>query len=244
MGSSASEKHFWDIHSHVLPNIDDGSGDWETTMKMIELSEKAGVMTIVATPHYEPWGEPPDKGRIFALCQEASGRYREKTGREVRVLPGNELYFHSDIVSDLRSGKALTLNGSDTVLVEFTPMTGFGVISRGLADIRAAGYEVILAHVERYECLRKVKDGVDRLLDAGVLLQSNISEAGGGFFDSTTGWLKKLYKQEWISFAASDMHGVEHRSPMSKEDQDKLLRFVSEDYLQALLRWNAKRYLL
>lgn len=244
MSSSANEKHFWDIHSHILPGLDDGSQDWDTTMRMIELSEQAGVMTIVATPHFQPWDEPMDEGRIWALCQEATGRYKEKTGREIRIMPGNELYYHSDIVSDLKSGRALTLNGSDTVLVEFTPAIGFGTISRGLADIRAAGYDVILAHVERYECLRKVADGVDRLLDNGILLQSNISEAGGGIFDVTTSWLKKLYKKGKIAFVASDMHGVEHRLPMSEEDQRKLLRFVSEDYLQMLLRWNAKRFLL
>jgi protein-tyrosine phosphatase len=244
MGSSAGEKHFWDIHSHILPGLDDGSQDWDTTLKMMELSEKAGVMNIVATPHFEPWNKPADKGKIWALCQEASGRYKEKTGREIRMFPGNELYYHSDIISDIRAGRALTLNGSDTVLVEFTPATGCGTIMRGLADIRAAGYDVILAHVERYECLRKVADGLDQLLDAGILLQSNISEAGGGFFDVTTGWLKKLYKKEKIAFVASDMHGVEHRTPMTVEEQHKLLRFVSQEYLEVLLRWNAKRFLL
>lgn len=63
--------HICDIHSHILPGIDDGSPDWETTLVMLKDAWKAGVREIIATPHYLPWQKHPIAQKVPALCQEA-----------------------------------------------------------------------------------------------------------------------------------------------------------------------------
>ena len=239
-----SERILWDIHSHVLPGIDDGARDWDTTMAMIRKAADSGIGTIVATPHYLPWIEPIPIPKVRELCKEAESRFESLYRESVNILPGGELYYHSQLVDELEAGRVPTLNGTGAVLVEFSTAISFSELIKGVTELDSAGYTVIVAHIERYDCLRAKNDGAERLRDSGALLQSNISEIGGGFFDGTTRWLKGLYRHEIISFTASDMHNLKRRPPISEKDLDNLRRTVPEYYFGQLMCENAELYLI
>ncbi|MDO4418704.1 MAG: hypothetical protein Q4C02_10565, partial [Eubacteriales bacterium] len=146
----------WDIHSHCLPGIDDGAKDWEMSLRMLQASWDSGVRTVIATPHYLPWrSHPLGADLVRDLCTEAEDRCRRELGIRLRILPGEELYFHNSIVEDLREGRALTLAGTRTVLVEFSERVPWTELSAGLIQLCRSGYRPILAHAERYGCLRK-----------------------------------------------------------------------------------------
>ena len=234
------KRSLWDIHSHVLPGIDDGSCDWETSLRMMKMSANAGVGTIVATPHCLPWAKPVHPDTVRELCQEAADRFFEMTQSPMKVLPGMECYYHSDLLRQLDQGRALTVNDSGAVLVEFATGIGYTEMSRGVAELTAGGYKVVVAHIERYDCLREKRDGVEGLLNCGAYLQSNISDFQGSFFDPTARWLKKQYNRELISFTASDMHDTDHRRPISVKDVEALKKMVGGDYCYNLLEGNAR----
>ena len=234
----------WDMHSHVLPGIDDGSKDWETSLQMILASWKAGVRTIVATPHHLPWKDPIPPETIKSLCEEARARFEDTYGYFMRILPGQELYYHSGLLQDLATGRCLTLNDSDTILVEFATKIDFEALQTALRELYNAGYNVIVAHLERYSCLRSGTDLVEDLLDEGILFQSNIQEAGSSLFDSTERWLRRLYENRLIQFVASDMHNMHSRSPMSLEDVGWYRKKLDPRYFREVFQKNAEEMIL
>lgn len=242
-GPEEQDDGIWDIHSHCLPGIDDGAKDWEMSLRMLQASWDSGVRTVIATPHYLPWRRHPlDADRVRNLCAEAQERCRRKLGIGMRILPGEELYFHNAIVEDLRAGRALTLAGTRTVLVEFSERVPWTELSAGLIQLRRSGYRPILAHAERYGCLRK-DDYFLEILDAGVYIQSNIQEVEGGLFSDMARWVKRKYREHEIHFTASDMHNLDTRPPISKDQLAWFEKKVDEAYRKELFSGNIRALL-
>jgi len=108
-----------DLHSHILPAIDDGAQDWQTSLAMMAIAEQAGTKIIVATPHSHDFWRPKaaPSELIPQLVKEANQR-AQQAGLQIAVLPGQECMIAHDLVPDLKAGKWLTLGMSRTVLLE------------------------------------------------------------------------------------------------------------------------------
>ena len=139
-------KHLWDIHTHVLPGIDDGAKNWDMALAMLKSSRDAGVSHVIATPHFLPWKENVSPQKIRELCEEAMQRCRE-AGIEMQVYPGNELYYYADILKDLAEGRASTLAGSRYALVEFAEDIRFSELLHAAMQFKRSPYRLIAAHV-------------------------------------------------------------------------------------------------
>ena len=194
-----------DIHTHVIPCVDDGSPNLETSIDMIKHEISIGVKEIICTPHhihhrYEKTVE--EIKEQFNLLQQAV----EKENLPIKLYLGQEIcYTHrEDILGMLQTGQLLTLNNTKRVLLEFS----FHREPEDLMDIiynfSIKGYEVIVAHVERYEWMTidKVKD----LRNEGALIQINSNSYLG-----LTSWkekimTRKLLKLNLVDFVASDTH--------------------------------------
>ena len=194
-----------DIHTHVIPNVDDGSPNLETSLEMIKHEIAIGVDTIIATPHhiykrYEKSVEEIKKN--FLLLKEAV----EKENLPIKLYLGQEIcYTHrEDILSLLKEGKLLTLNNSNKVLLEFS----FTREPEDLLDIiynfGVNGYEVIIAHIERYEWITYQKVEDLRLEGAKIQINSN-SYLGMTSFKEKL-FTKKLLKHSLVDYVASDTH--------------------------------------
>ena len=230
-----------DMHCHVLPGIDDGSKSWEMTLRMLKKSWDAGVRAVVATPHYLPWRHTIIARQVPALCEEASRRFKEEYGEDLPVYPGQELYYHIELVSAIEEGRALTLAGTRYVLVEFAEEENYSVMVGAAENLLRNGYKPIFAHVERFAALRNEKNLAD-LLARGVLLQSNYEEMSkGNFLNSTVRWLTKRYKREEISFLGTDMHNLTDRGPVTTEQLAWFEKHLDESYYQKIAWDNASR---
>ena len=194
-----------DIHTHVIPYVDDGSPNLETSLEMIKHEIAIGVDTIIATPHhiykrYEKSVEEIKKN--FLLLKEAV----EKENLPIKLYLGQEIcYTHrEDILTLLKEGKLLTLNNSNKVLLEFS----FTREPEDLLDIiynfGVNGYEVIIAHVERYEWITYQKVEDLRLEGAKIQINSN-SYLGMTSFKEKL-FTKKLLKHGLVDYVASDTH--------------------------------------
>lgn len=233
-------KDLYDIHSHLLPGIDDGAKDWDICMRMIEKSWNSGVRQIIATPHYLPWETEQKPGQIAQLCREAEKRAEEELGREVKILPGQEIYFHIDMAEKLDRGEILTLAGSRYVLVEFATDVPFSVLYQGVNRLRMAQYQPVIAHVERYACLRK-QGRLQEAAHAGALFQMNLEAFQGGFLDETSRWSRRQLLNRQIDFLASDMHNLTSRPPVSGEMLVWMEKKLDEGYQRELLSSNARK---
>ena len=194
-----------DIHTHIIPYVDDGSPNLETSIAMIKHELAIGVDEIIATPHhiysrYESTVEVI-KERFNFLCEEV-----KKQNLPITLYLGQEIYFthKEDIIQMLKEGKLLTLNNTNRVLLEFSFHREPDNLLEVIYNFRVNGYQVIIAHVERYEWMTYQK--VVALANEGALIQIN-SDAVLGY----TSWkekrfVKKLLKNNLVDYVASDTH--------------------------------------
>lgn len=231
-----------DIHTHVLPGIDDGAKDWETCLEMLLRSAECGVKKVIATPHFLPWKQKSTPKEIEALCAQAQKKLFEKHGITMDIYCGNEIYYNIDAIQNLKEGKILTLAGSKYILVEFEPRTSYQVFCRAVKEFGDAGYITIIAHMERYNCLRQAGK-IQELRNMGALFQMNVEVFQGGVFDSDSRWSKKCLMAEQVDFLASDMHDLCRRTPITEEKLQWVKKRLKPKYQRELLYVNAQRIL-
>ena len=231
-----------DIHTHILPGVDDGAKDWDTCLEMLKRSAENGVEKVIATPHFLPWRQSATPKEIMNLCSEVQKKLLRKHGISMDIYCGNEIYYSMDAIQNLREGKMLTLAGSKYVLVEFEPRSSYQVLCRATKEFRDAGYIPIVAHMERYDCLRQTSK-VQDLRDMGALFQMNVEALQGRFLGRDSQGSKKCLVQKQVDFLASDMHGLRHRVPLADEQLQWVRKKLNPQYQKALLYRNAEKIL-
>jgi protein-tyrosine phosphatase len=207
---------YFDIHSHILPGVDDGARDMEETMRMLTMAYEEGIRVMVATPHYEVGrnNAAADKLRqLHAMVKQEIN----KAGIDLVVLLGNEIRYSISVIEALNRGEALTMDGTRYILVEFHPSTPYKQIWQGLNDCIFAGYFPILAHAERYQCLVKNPKLVGELNQLGTYIQINLSSITGGITNPKTHFCRKIIKKGWVHFLGTDSHNAKERIPRAKE---------------------------
>jgi len=197
-----------DIHSHILPNLDDGSKSVEMSLEMLRRGAAQGVQTVVATPHFYPTRNNPEK-----FCEDRQNA-RERLGQLPEGLPqvllGAEVAYF-DGISRSEELEGLCLGGTRLLLVEM-PMTAWNdhMITE-LENISGnLGLQPVLAHVDRYLHRSQLPRYLDYLLSVDVLAQAN-AEAFLEF--SKRGKMLRLLKNGCLDFLGSDAHNRTTRPP-------------------------------
>lgn len=194
-----------DIHTHIIPNVDDGSPDLETSLAMIRHEIDIGVKEIICTPHhiYRRYEKSVEEIKSqFNLLEEAV----EKENLPIKLYLGQEIcYTHrEDQIKMLREGKLLTLNKTNRILLEFS----FTREPEDLLDVfynfSINGYEVIVAHIERYEWMTYEKALAIR--NEGAKIQINSNSYLGLTTWKEKRFVKKLLKKDLVDYVASDTH--------------------------------------
>jgi protein-tyrosine phosphatase len=152
---------------------------------------------------------------------------------------GQETYYHEELPERLRQGKALTLAGSRYVLVEFDPVVSWQHLYRGIRQLLGNGYEPILAHMERYICLRE-GSRVDELISTGCKLQMNYDSLAGHWYQAEPRWCRRQILDGKIHLLGTDMHRIGYRPPEITQALDWLVKHVDQQYARQLTRDNAK----
>lgn len=205
-----------DIHSHILPRLDDGAKNLEETKKMIDMSYEQGVRHIVATPHYIRGENSYTKEQLLDCFHQVEEMEKERHP-DLTLYLGHEIFYTVSILEDLRAGEIQTLNGSDYVLVEFSVHVSYRELHQAIRSITQAGYIPIIAHMERYECLFKQRDRVEELRRIGVYFQMNATSVLGSFFDGRVRECRRLVLDGDIQLLATDMHSSKNRPPKMDE---------------------------
>lgn len=232
-----------DIHCHILPGVDDGAKSMEQSMEMIDIAYENGIDTIIATPHHMPEGRNVSPTGIKERVAKLQA-YADEKDYDMTILPGNEIYYHSDVAEMLDEKQICTLAGSSCVLVEFSPMDESRYIRNSLAELQNMGYDPIIAHVERYMSLLKAPfEKIQELRDMGILIQVNANSVMGGFGKPTKAIVEKLLKNRLVDFIGTDAHSSGTRSPAIRECAEYLSSKYPADYVEELLYVNAEKYI-
>lgn len=203
---------YTDIHAHILPGVDDGAQNMDETIRMLQLANDQGITTIIATPHFAIGGKNTPT-RTLETIREQVQQEASRINQDMRILLGNELYYSDSVLEALKQREALTLAGSRYVLVEFSPRESYRNIYKAIGNLIRAGYLPILAHVERYQCLRKQEELIREITELGCYIQMNSDSLIGGMFHSEANYNRKLVNQGFVHFIASDCHNSKNRVP-------------------------------
>lgn len=226
-----------DIHSHILPQIDDGAKSFEISLQMLDAAAKSGIGQIILTPHNKPMRHSASPGRVKALKEELE-REAQSRGIHVRLYTGNEVYYRSSAAEELAEGKACTLAGSKYVLTEFNPMDDYDYIRNGIYSLLAAGYRPVLAHVERYSQICAKPQRAEELAELGSCLQVNAGSIMGEAGFRARRIAGKLLKQRLVHFVATDAHDMGRRKPGLAACASYVARRFGAGYMRELFYEN------
>lgn len=215
-----------DLHTHILPGIDDGAKDFDTALEMLRAEIENHVDTVVLTPHYFiNEFEKSNKEKIRLRFEELKAKCADLP---VRIVLGAELYYNPYLAEQLKHHEAITLNDSDYILVEFSLMQKYYNLSDVLYNLQCYGYKVILAHPERYMYLSV--DEIIELRRSGVLIQIDTSSVLGDFGREVAKKAARLLRGDHVDFIASDAHSMGMRSPNLKRALDYIEKKFKRKY--------------
>ena len=236
-----------DFHSHILPNIDDGSRSMEESINLIREATEAGFTGIISTSHYlQDYYECDEQERRKLLedIDDEASKLSNNIGRQIpKLYLGSEIYITTDMINLLEEKKASTINNTKYVLFELPmnskPLFVKDVVYKLIED----GYRPIIAHPERYSYVKEDIGFVKELKDMGALFQSNYGSIIGMYGNSAKKTVKKLLKENLISFLGSDVHKTGQIYSKIPKILKKLNRWIPSDMVQNLTTFNAQKVL-
>ena len=229
-----------DIHSHILPGLDDGAEDMKESLMMLDMARRQGITDVIATPHYSGYFHNYDPQIIRKLCGKVQNEAEKRRQPLVRIWPGQEIMYSEDSLQKLQSGRLLTLADSRHVLIEFIPYVPYSYILNAVQNLTENGYHPILAHVERYQILNEFEK-IDRLKKAGAFLQINYRSVGGRWYAPLTRWCRQMLRVGLVDFLGTDMHNTDTRKPEVKAAAEWIYKKLPLSYASEILERNPRK---
>jgi len=226
-----------DFHSHILPNIDDGSRDIKETFNLIQEAKKVGFESIILTSHYiEGYYETSVKEREVWL----NVIYEDLKAKniDINLYLGNEIYITENLIKLLEEGKATTINNTNYVLFELSmhnePLNLYNIIY----EIMQYKLVPILAHPERYSFVQKEPELVYDLIKKGVLMQCNYGSIIGQYGKKAQIIVKKLLENNAVHFLGSDVHRENTIYPLIPEALKRIEEITGKEKLEQMTTQN------
>lgn len=218
-----------DWHSHILPEMDDGSRSVAESIAIINVQASQGVKTIIATPHFYADDETVEsflnrREKAFACLSSKL----PQNSPEIRL--GAEARYYQGI-SRMKNLHSLKIEGTKLLLLEMPVARWTESVVRELLELSGKGnLKIVLAHVERY--MRFQSSGVlERLIESGIMMQVNAS-----FFTTFTSKRKALFllQKGNIHMVGSDCHNMTSRSPKIGKAFETIRRKLGDDYIDQM----------
>jgi protein-tyrosine phosphatase len=217
-----------DLHSHLLPGIDDGSKDLAMSLAMARVASSDGISTIACTPHILP-GVYNNSGPAIRSAVARLAESIVEAGIPISLVTGADVHIAPDLAVWLSDGRALTLNDSRYLLLE----PPHHVLPPRLEDLifglQAAGYVPILTHPERLSWVEGHYDLIGRLASSSVLMQITAGSVMGRFGRRPRYWAERMLDEGLCHLLATDAHNTEQRAPRMADARDFVAQRVGDD---------------
>ena len=227
-----------DIHSHILPGVDDGTDDRETAIAMLRQAAADGISATVATPHANMTYRFD-----FDRCREELVRLREAVsapdlylGCEVHLSPEN-------VEAVLRAPHHYTLNGRDCLLVELPDQIHPPAAEVALEMLGESGLRLIVAHPERNSYLQRHPSYAGDLFKHGYFLQLTAHSLLGQFGNAARSTGEEFLRKHWVHLIASDSHNLTSRRQVLSGAYHQVERLCGRDTAELLFRRNPQAVL-
>lgn len=231
-----------DIHTHILPGIDDGARDWAQTERMLKLQREQGVTDIIATPHFDMEDNYQNPNQIRELVKQAN-ELAKKVVPEITLYTGCEVLYSPGVIDAYKKGDILTLADSQYILIEFFPRSPYREIEEAISSFVREGLVPVIAHVERYECLMNEYDRLYELSKMGAVMQMNSRSFLGKRFDKRAKMCRKMIENGYVQFLGSDCHNENERPPKMLQPYQLIAKFVGEGLADEITQYNPRSIL-
>jgi protein-tyrosine phosphatase len=223
-----------DIHSHILPGIDDGPKTLEDSVTMVKMAAKSGTTDIVATPHSDlHFKFQPE------LVEARIAEVSEACGRVLRIYRGCDFHLHWDNIQDsLEHPTRYTINGKRYLLVEFSELLIPKSTDEVFGRMQAVGIIPVVTHPERNGLLHARLDTLKAWTDSGVRVQVTAQSFTGRFGKAAKSIADELMKRNLVHIIASDAHDTHHRPPVLTEAYAYIAKHYGDARAELLFKTN------
>ncbi len=202
-----------DIHTHILPGVDDGARDLEEALSMCRVCADDGVRTIAVTPHDLNGVYSNDRNSVIrhtAALKEALSRQ----GIPVEIVSGADVAMSPDLMDRLDSGSIMTINDTGRyILLEPSPFFMTDALKRLIFEIKRRDIIPIITHPERNETLMTHQEALYDAVRGGALVQITAASLTGGFGPHVRKRTIELLSRKMVHIIASDSHNTTSRAP-------------------------------
>ena len=223
-----------DLHSHILPGIDDGAADLAVSLTMARAFVADGVTTLACTPHILPGlyhNTGPQIRQAVAALQQAV----DAEGIPLQLIAGADNHITANFVAGLQSGQLLTLGDTRYVLVEPPHHTLPARLEDMFFNLLVAGYVPILTHPERLTWITAHYDVVERLAYGGVWMQITAGSLTGSFGRQPKYWAERMLDEGLVHILATDAHDAVRRPPILGKGRDAAAKRIGETEAEHLV---------
>ena len=219
----------FDLHSHVLPGLDDGAAHWEESIVLARMAFEAGVRKLATTPHYLEGSYGNSRAKVLPLVQEFQERLAGAR-IEIEVLAGTEAYLSPELPDLVLRGEVATLGDRmKHVLVEF-PMREFPPYAEDvLFSLQLKGIVPIIAHPERNREIARRPERLYELISRGALAQVNAGSLMGGYGTEIREVAETLVRHRLIHFLGSDAHSAPRGYPPIRGAFERIRQIAGDE---------------
>lgn len=231
-----------DVHSHILFGIDDGSRTISESVELLKKLKSVGFNNVILTPHFildSTYNSNYESN--IKIYNELKERLISEN-IDINIYLGNEIFIDKNVPTLLEKNIITSLNGTKYVLVEFPMHNKLLNLEDMLYEIRSRGYEVVIAHPERYDAFKEDYSIVDTLREDGFLFQSNYSSILGYYGKDSIKLLKYMLKRHYIDFLGTDIHRIEKTYVVDnfKKIEKHIIKVTGSEYYNKIQANNNK----
>lgn len=217
-----------DLHSHMLPGIDDGAADLRISLAMARMAVADGVEVQACTPHILPGLYHNTGPQIRAATRELQRRLDEND-IPLRLITGADVHLAPDLAEGLRSGRILSLADTRYVLVEPPHHVAPLRLVDFFFNVLLAGYVPILTHPERLSWIDTHSAAIEQLFHGGVWMQITAGSLIGAFGRGPRYWAERMLDEGRVHILASDAHGIGRRRPNLGQGRDAVAKRLGDE---------------
>lgn len=230
----------FDLHTHILPNVDDGAKDMQEALEMLNNAVASDVTDLVVTPHSVAGGAW-ENFRSDELLNAFKRLKKQAENIPINLYLGAEVHINDGFFDCLKARKFKSLNDSRYLLTEFGVNFDGYMFCDVLKGILSEGYIPLIAHPERYTAVIKNPQIVEEWLDLGCHIQLTGGSIMGVFGKKVRNTAEILLKNDLVCCVASDAHGTNHRSGYLLDVCTYLSLYFGKQYAKILMWENPKR---
>ncbi len=216
-----------DMHSHLLPGIDDGSPDIKTSLELIKGLAELGFTKLITTPHIM-WDMYRNTREIILEKQDLLQKAVQAEGIEVTIHAAAEYFLDEHVESLLKANEPLLTISGKMVLSEFSLAFPSHSLKDILFQMQMQGYQPVIAHPERYIYLERNKEFYDELKEAGCLFQLNILALTNYYGKAANELAQYLIKKGYYDLVGTDLHGFRHLEALRNPAMDTHLKRIMD----------------